>query len=284
MEEWKEAFKQLKICEMTGDALDEDTHDLRDSNLIVATPEKLDSITRRSQTKVELDLLLIDEVHMLSIEGRGACLEAVVTRIMTINNRVRVVAASATIPNIRDLARWLHVPQEAVKSFGEEYRPIRLERHVIGYPEHKSPFVFEKILNSKLPDIISKYSDQRPSLVFCQTQSGTIMACQMLINTLPRDYFVTTDRQLTTLVTKSKLLSTEELRQMMVTGVIYHNASLSYRDRKIIEELFIAGHVKVICTTSTLSMGVNLPARLVVIKATMCYRGAGKGYEEYTKA
>lgn len=105
---------------------------------------------------------------------------------------------------------------------------------MVGYPEHKSPYVFERILNSKLPDIITKYSEQKPALVFCQTQSGTIQACQMLINTISRDYFVTSDKQLTTLVTKSKQLSTEDLRQMIITGVVYHNASLSHRDRKII--------------------------------------------------
>jgi len=59
---------------MTGDTLEEDTHDLQNSNLIVATPEKLDSITRRSFAKIDFDLLLIDEIHMLSVEGRGACL------------------------------------------------------------------------------------------------------------------------------------------------------------------------------------------------------------------
>lgn len=133
-EEWKEAFKQLKVCEMTGDTLDEDTHDLQNSNLIVATPEKLDSITRRSFAKTDFDLLLIDEIHMLSVEGRGACLEAVVTRIMTLNSKVRVVAASATIPNIQDLAKWLKVPNDSIKTFGEEYRPIQIRRHVMGYP------------------------------------------------------------------------------------------------------------------------------------------------------
>jgi ATP-dependent DNA helicase HFM1/MER3 len=30
-------------------------------------------------------------------------------------------------------------------------------------------------------------------------------------------------------------------------------------------------------------MGINLPARLVVIKSTQCYRGAGRGYQEYTQ-
>lgn len=30
-------------------------------------------------------------------------------------------------------------------------------------------------------------------------------------------------------------------------------------------------------------MGINLPARLVVIKSTQCYKGSGKGYQEYTQ-
>lgn len=30
-------------------------------------------------------------------------------------------------------------------------------------------------------------------------------------------------------------------------------------------------------------MGINLPARLVIIKSTQCYRGALKGYQEYSR-
>lgn len=106
----------------------------------------------------------------------------------------------------------------------------------------------------------------------------------MLLNTLPRDYIITTDKQMTLLVSRSKQLCHQSLKNMVPCGIAFHNASLNYQDRRIIEELFIAGHVKIICTTSTLSMGVNLPARLVVVKSTICYRGAERGYEEYTRA
>ncbi len=40
--------------------------------------------------------------------------------------------------------------------------------------------------------------------------------------------------------------------------------------------------MKIVCTTTTLSQGVNLPARLVVIKATSCYRGQALGFTEYS--
>lgn len=70
---------------------------------------------------------------------------------------------------------------------------------------------------------------------------------------------------------------------MIPQGVAFHNASLSYQDRNIVERLFLELKVKVLCTTSTLAMGINLPARLVIIKSTQAYRGAGKGYQEYTR-
>jgi replicative superfamily II helicase len=58
---------------------------------------------------------------------------------------------------------------------------------------------------------------------------------------------------------------------------------LSLNVRQIIEEAFKINAIKIIRTTSTLSQGVNLPVRLVIIKSTNCYKGHNIVYSEYTK-
>lgn len=80
--------------------------------------QKFDSISRHGIKSgrlgffCDIALVLIDEVHLLN-DPRGATLEAVVSRIKMLSRQdnmksfplanVRLVAASATIPNIEDI-------------------------------------------------------------------------------------------------------------------------------------------------------------------------------------
>lgn len=58
----------------------------------------------------------------------------------------------------------------------------------------------------------------------------------------------------------------------------YHHGGLAYSDRQMVERLFQEKLIYVICTTSTLALGVNLPAHLVIIKGTRYYEdGEYKG-------
>ena len=67
--------------------------------------------------------------------------------------------------------------------------------------------------------------------------------------------------------------SLPNLKSLILRGCAYHHAGLSTADREVVENLFLTGHCKILTSTSTLAMGVNLPAHLVVIKGTKVYRG-----------
>lgn len=53
-----------------------------------------------------------------------------------------------------------------------------------------------------------------------------------------------------------------------MSAVAYHHGGLGWKDRNLVEGLFLKGDVQVLCTTNTLAHGINLPAHTVVIKST----------------
>lgn len=158
--DWKDKFQSLDLSvkEVTGDSDLSSLHSVQNADIIVTTPEKWDSMTRKWKDHVRLvhliKLFLIDEVHILS-KDRGATLEAVVSRMKSIGAGIRFLALSATIPNSNDIATWLgqNASSPAIPAishhFGEEFRPVTLQRHICGFDGSSNDFGFDTFLNSK---------------------------------------------------------------------------------------------------------------------------------------
>lgn len=68
--------------------------------------------------------------------------------------------------------------------------------------------------------------------------------------------------------------------ETLTAGVAFHHAGLDASDRQAIEKGFLEGQVNVICCTSTLAVGVNLPCHMVIIKNTMGFQD--DGLKEYS--
>jgi ATP-dependent DNA helicase HFM1/MER3 len=162
--DWNAKFTCLGLtcAELTGDTDYTQLQSVQRASIIITTPEKWDSMTRKWRDHARLmqlvKLFLIDEVHVLNEDGRGAVLEAVVSRMKTVGSSVRFLALSATIPNSEDIAIWLgrdatsqHLPAHR-ETFGEGFRPVRLEKFVYGYQSNGNDFVFDKVCGARLAD------------------------------------------------------------------------------------------------------------------------------------
>lgn len=133
------------------------------SHLIVTTPEKWDVVTRKGgegSLGTLVSLIIIDEVHLLADE-RGAVIETIVARtqrfIESSQRLVRLVGLSATLPNYKDVASFLHVNQSSgLFHFGPEYRPVPLDVTAIGITEKSKAkkadlmnrLAYEKMVNA----------------------------------------------------------------------------------------------------------------------------------------
>lgn len=140
--QWRVKFNplKLKVVECTGDTVD--THITSSCNILVATPEKWDSL-QRNQCRFHPQLLLIDEVHLLNEQSRGHVLECVVSRVN--HKSQRVVAVSATVPNAADVAAWLR--NAKLLQFDQSARPQPLRQSVIGYQYGGNAYGFDVFLN-----------------------------------------------------------------------------------------------------------------------------------------
>lgn len=292
---WKNKFSTygLSCCELTGDSDLEDYFELTNVQLILTTPEKWDFMTRRWKHNralmKQIKLLLIDEVHTINDGSRGATLEAVINRMKTVKEfekfvdrkdgenspsigEIRFVAVSATIPNIDDLAKWLGKSESpaAFHQMDESQRPVPLKKVVLGYakPSPFSAFKFDLMLNYRLSHVLELYSEMKPSIVFCSTRKGTTQAAQVLAKEM-KFFFRQEDIQW--LRKASYQIRDSKLSELVTKGIAYHHAGMDVNDRKLVEKMFLSGRVAVLLSTSTLALGVNLPAHLVIIKSTQHY-------------
>ncbi|KAE8539245.1 hypothetical protein D1P53_004343 [Cryptococcus gattii VGV] len=321
--DWQERLGQALpdvICtEITGDYGNTSTiyNTIRGADLIVTTPEKFDSMTRRSRNlgnmSQRLQLIMIDEVHILR-ESRGATLEVVISRLKGLSRDIRFIALSATVPNIDDIARWLgptrneygqlsrgvlvgrevisakekraltvdDMPMAKVYKFGEEYRPVPLQRVTYGIESAGNDWALANRLDKELYPILLKHTAGQPVLVFCPTRKS----CQATVESIFQSYEEARAKGLKLpwkhLPGVRLELQDKKLAELSTCGIAVHHAGLDYADRRAIEDGFRDGKLHMIASTSTLAVGVNLPAHTVVIKGVMAWQGASSGFQEYS--
>ena len=121
-----------------------------------------------------------------------------------------------------------------------------------------------------------------PAIIFVFSRSGCDAAVNQLLNT---DLVLTSQQEARHLRRIAQLhgegLTDEERRAVGWThfvaaferGIAAHHAGLLPVIKAIVEEGFVAGLLKVVVATETLALGINMPARTVVLEKLVKYNG-----------
>ena len=246
-----------------------------DINIGIYTIEKAMSLTSILLQKEghELGLIIVDELHMIGHKGRGHYLELFLTNILYMNRyrssqcKIQIMGLSATLPNLDSLAAWLEA-----KSYQTAFRPIELKEMIQEgnnlYRKNQEGWEKSYTNNTELSQICyERTSEDHSVIIFCSKK----IECKKLSKELAKKC---PDATIDKLSKKHLEMTCDELKScksnvawdsLIPKGIAYHHADLSMKERAIIEKSFRERHLKVIVATTTLSCGVNLPARLVIV-------------------
>jgi len=261
---------KVKIAISTGD-FENIEKNLEKSNVLILTNEKMDSIIRHGAEWVDdIGLVISDEVHLIGDESRGPTLEMILTQLKLLESKPQIVGLSATITNSNEIADWLEC-----KLVKNDWRPVPLSEGVCDEGQvtmsNGETFEVERSLRGTPIDLgVQSVQQGGQSLVFAETRTRSKSLATKASDIISQ---ILEKKEITQLEkTSKKLLSENEHTELVKTlallvkkGVAFHHAGLNQKCRETIESEFRKGTIKLLSSTPTLSAGVNLPARRVVI-------------------
>ncbi|HEY7507241.1 MAG TPA: helicase-related protein, partial [Nitrososphaera sp.] len=253
--------------------------ELAKADVIVLTNEKMDTLFRHNAEWLgEIGLYVSDEIHLIGERERGPTLEMMLTKIKRHYPKSQIVALSATVANSDELASWLGC--ESVES---DWRPTKLLEGVYDYgmirfsDSTKLRLEGSGIQGGAAVDIaIDSLANGGQALIFAETRKRAVSLAAKAAEGVHR----LLDKETKALAAKAShdVMSkgddtelTKTLAQLVNKGVAFHHAGLGPSSRKIVEDSFRSGVIKVLTATPTLAAGVNLPARRVVIASILRY-------------
>ncbi len=301
-----ESFSHLgfTVAMSTGD-LDSDDGGIKDADIVVATSEKADSMIRHGSRWIDsVGLVIADEIHMIHDPGRGPTLEVALTKLIRRSPNLQIIALSATISNAEDLALWLEA-----KLVRSDWRPVPLREGVFFDGE----ITFDDMKKKEVPaekDEIWALMKQTireggQCLVFVNARRSTESLATKFAPNVAEFAGRNLSKQDTDLLEGGSEPTSlgKKLAHCVSSGTAFHNAGLTYRQRKYVEDNFRSGNIKCIVATPTLAAGINLPARRVIVRDTgrfesnagmvpisvmevkqMCGRAGRPGYDPYGEA
>jgi len=253
-------------------------------DIIVCTTEKLDSLTRHGASWLsQVGMIIVDEIHMMNDPGRGPTLEILLTKLRQLVPRAQILGLSATVKNSTELAKWLNA--NLVMS---DFRPVKLYEGITF--DNKMQFFSHKSydLSGTEPEAAIMQNTlqmKKQALFFVSSRRNAESLAERLGKTVNGMLTSEEKKKLPKLsrdildVLETPTKQCNRLAFCINHGTAFHHAGLMAEQKRLIEDSFRNGLIKVITSTPTLALGVNLPAfRVVVRDSKRYYPGRGNAY------
>lgn len=244
----------------------------RDFQIAVVVFEKMQALlVSRPQLMEVVGLVVVDELQLITDEVRGPTLELLLTKLRIARSRPRVLGLSAVLGKTQSLADWL-----SAKLLVETRRPIELRKGVLckgtfKYLEHNSSAQgteeFADYGSEKRHDLVLGVAEElarrrEQVLVFLPDRASTVTYARLLSD---RVSLAAVDEAVEELREQEETHAREALFHVLSNSIAFHNSDLSPEERSIVERHFRSGAIRVLFSTSTLAMGLNLPVKNVVL-------------------
>jgi len=251
--------------------------------------------------------VVLDEVHYLQDPYRGSVWEEV---LVTTPAGVRFVSLSATVSNAADFGAWLTSVRGTTRVIVETHRPVTLHHHYVLAERGRDDLIVLPLLRQGKanPDGVALDERRRrnPRHRYRVPRRGEVVEYLAASGMLPAITFIfsraacddatrqclqdgirltTPDerlriRQLTEAAVDR--LSDDDLATLgygpwsaaLEAGIAPHHAGLVPAFRQAVEQCFSEGLLKVVFATETLALGINMPARTVVVERFAKFRGS----------
>lgn len=278
-----------KVGIMTGDVTI-----APESPLLVMTTEIFRNTIFEDPARVQnVSFVILDEIHYMDDAERGTVWEE---SILFAPSHIRFICLSATVPNVQEIASWMeqtrHVPVGVVV---EDKRPVPLEnfffvdgqfsKKLRGMERGRKKRYFKgrRKITGPLPSI--QFICDRKQLP-CLYFSFSRAKCQELASAHARLTLLSPEERVSILDLFDELafqygvteeFSARRLRRLIAAGVGYHHAGMMPTLKEIVERLFTSGLLKLIFTTETFALGINMPAQAVIFDELTKFDGVAVG-------
>ena len=275
-----------------------DRNENPDAGLIIATTEILRNMIFTNDERInDIGLVVLDEVHYLADKERGSTWEEI---IIHLPKDIKLLCLSATIGNENEFLNWIVSQRGPTDLVQSKIRPVPLEISLItaskddeqilaikstedkrNKPIFKLDKKFKRFRKPSLSDLISYIMNKKatPCILFYFSREKVENKARYAANL---NFKIKKNVQLRHLfenifdgITNEEyqLLNLDELYWMWSRGVAYHHAGLAPIVKEFVEFLFINRHIDILFATETLSLGINMPAKSIIIDSSFKYDG-----------